>query len=540
MKRKPNVMLIFVDDLGYGDVSAFNPESKLQTVNIDRLAKRGMRFTDSHATSALCTPSRYGLLTGRYNWRSRLKSFVLPGDSETLIEKDRRTIAHLLKDAGYQTAVIGKWHLGLDWQLLGYKNYDSYQIDPACLPEESEPRQGRDGNFDIESLWPGIDGLDIDYDKPILFGPNQYGFDYFFGTSASLDQPPFVYIENDRVLEKPTVITGVPRLDRRGSNMQRQWQIGPAAAEFSHIKVPDDMQQKVLELIETYSKADAPFFIYYPNHLVHGPLLPNAAHKGKSGIGIYGDFVLQLDTYVGEIIDKLEELGEFENTIIIFTSDNGVSGVAGIEDLQAQGHQPSYHFRGIKSDIWEGGHREPTVITYPAMIPPGSTSDAMICHSDIYRSLAELLDVRLSDEEAEDSVSNLSLWQGDDQPVRQDIVHSSGIGGFSIRRDFWKLNLVRDGGGMQMIDQLQKKPIDDDLFQPTELFDLRDDITESHNVIDRHPELVSELCRSLTESIRSGRSTPGTEQPFARTRHDGTWPQISWSEACDDIIDPKA
>lgn len=141
MKRKPNVMLIFVDDLGYGDVSAFNPESKLQTVNIDRLAKRGMRFTDSHATSALCTPSRYGLLTGRYNWRSRLKSFVLPGDSETLIEKDRRTIAHLLKDAGYQTAVIGKWHLGLDWQLLGYKNYDSYQIDPACLPEESEPRQ---------------------------------------------------------------------------------------------------------------------------------------------------------------------------------------------------------------------------------------------------------------------------------------------------------------------------------------------------------------------------------------------------------------
>lgn len=209
---KPNVILIFADDLGYGDVSAFNPRSKINTEHIDRLAAGGMRFTDSHATSALCTPSRYGLLTGRYNWRSRLKSFVLPGDSQSLIEPDRQTLAQLLKDEGYQTAAVGKWHLGLEWTLLDHKDFKRYQVDPASLPPEKEPRQGRAGNFDYEDFWSGIEGLDIDYDQPITFGPNDYGFDYFFGTAASLDQPPYVYIENDRVVEKPTLITGLLRI----------------------------------------------------------------------------------------------------------------------------------------------------------------------------------------------------------------------------------------------------------------------------------------------------------------------------------------
>jgi len=536
---KPNVVLIFADDLAYGDISVFNPESKIRTRNIDRLAKRGIRFTDSHATSALCTPSRYGLLTGRYNWRSSLKSFVLPGDSETLIEHDRKTIARLLKEEGYQTAAVGKWHLGLDWTMLGYKDFDRYQVDPACLPEESEPRQGRNGNFDIKNLWPGIEGLDIDYDKPITFGPNQYGFDYFFGTSASLDQPPFVYIENDHVLEKPTIITGLRSLDRNGSAMQREWQIGPSAVEFSHIKVPDDMQSKVIELIEEYSKAEAPFFIYYPSHLVHGPLLPNEAHKGKSEIGVYGDFVLQLDTYVGEIIDKLEELGEFDNTIFIFTSDNGVSGVAGIEDLHAKGHHPSYHFRGKKSDIWEGGHREPTIICYPKMIEPDSISDQMICHSDLYHTLADILSLDVLDDAAEDSISNLSLWNGEDHPVREDIVHSSGIGGFSIRKDFWKLNLVKDGGGMQMIETLQQGDADHELFRATELYDLRDDIGETNNVIDQHPDIVQELSKILEDYIRKGRSTEGENQPFSRSRYDGRWPQIGWIKNSEEIIKPK-
>lgn len=539
MNNKPNVVLIFADDLGYGDVSIFNPDSKIKTKNIDRLAKRGMRFTDSHATSALCTPSRYGLLTGRYNWRSRLKSFVIPGDSETLIEQDRKTIAQLLKDEGYNTAAVGKWHLGLDWTLLGYKDFDRYQIDPDCLPEEAEPRQGREGNFDIKDLWPGIEGLDIDYDKPITFGPNQYGFDYFFGTSASLDQPPFVYIENDRVLEKPTVITGLPQLDRNTGSMQRTWQIGPASPEYSHVKVPDDMQAKVLELIDDYSKLDDPFFIYYPNHLVHGPLLPNAEHKGKSEIGLYGDFVLQLDTYVGEIIDKLEELDEFENTIFVFTSDNGVSGVAGIEELKAQGHDPSYHFRGKKSDIWEGGHREPTIISYPPMIEADSVSEQMISHSDLYRTLADILSVDIGDEVAEDSISNISLWKGDNAPIREDIVHSSGVGGFSIRRDFWKLTLVKNGGGMQMITELQEGENNDELFRATELYDLRDDISETNNIIDQHPEVVEELKKALEEYIRSGRSTEGQDQPFARSRYDGTWPQISWMENSEEIIESE-
>lgn len=539
MKKRPNVVLIFADDLAYGDLSVFNPGSKIRTVNLDRLAERGLRFTDSHATSALCTPSRYGLLTGRYNWRTKLKSFVLPGDAEALIEPDRKTIAHLLKGQGYHTAAVGKWHLGLNWSLLDYKDYDAFQVHPDSLPPENEPRQGRGGNFDIKDLWPGIEGLDIDYDQPITLGPNQYGFDYFFGTSASLDQPPYVYIENDRVVEKPVLITGLPFLDRTGDNMMRSWQIGPAAPEFSHIQVPDDMQEKVLELIDGFSREEDPFFLYYPMHLVHGPLLPNDEHKGKSGIGIYGDFVLQLDTYVGEIVAKLEELGIYDDTILVFTSDNGVSGVADIDDLHSKGHHPSYHFRGIKSEIWEGGHREPTIITYPGMIEPGSVSDEMICHSDLYRTLAEILEVDISDEEAEDSVSNLPLWQGGDGPVREDIVHSSGIGGFSIRRGFWKLNLVHDGGGMDMINVLQDDEPDDKFFEPTELYDLRDDVSETSNVIQDHPELVKELSAALAEHIRRGRSTEGADQPFARTRFDGTWPQISWIEDSEEIVTKK-
>lgn len=527
VQNKPNIVLMFADDLGYGDVSSFNPNSKIHTKNIDALAKEGMRFKDSHATSALCTPSRYGLLTGRYNWRSRLKSFVVRGDSETLIEKNRQTLAHLLKDNGYRTAAVGKWHLGMDWALKDGPDYEKFSLNPETFGN-LESQYGRDGNFDISMKRPRIEGLDIDYSKPIKYGPNDFGFDYFFGTSASIDQPPYVYIENNRFTAEPTIFYGLPEVARDNPSQQQAWQMGPADPDFKVHDVPVEMQKKVLGLLDDFGDREEPFFIYYPTHLVHGPLVPSDEFEGKSGLGLYGDFVLQLDAYVGQITDKLKEKGIFEDTIFIFTSDNGASAVAGFDELKAQGHNPSHIFRGKKADIWEGGHREPTIVSYPRMIEPGTTSNHMVSHSDFYRTIAEILDVEIPDNAAEDSVSAVSLWEGIDKPLREDIVHSSGNGGFSIRRGFWKLNLVADGGGFAALSNTE--------FEPNELYDLRSDVSETTNVIDEHPEVVKELTDSLAEYVKSGRSTKGEPQKNEPNNPHGDWEQLEWMEDYEEYV----
>ena len=519
-----------MDDLGYGDVSAFNPESKIKTKNLDKLAEAGMKFTDSHATSAVCSPSRYGLLTGRYNWRSRLKSYVLPGDSDSLIEEDRETLASMLKKEGYNTSAVGKWHLGLGWQLLEEKQYEKFDLDSNDF-EETEYQHGRDDVFDPTVGIFDFEGLDIDYSKPITLGPNQLGFDYFYGTPASLDQPPFVIIENDRVTEEPNAISGLAQLDRMGATQQQEWQNGVIAPNFIHIEVPDMMQNKVLDLVDEYSKTEDPFFIYYPNYLVHGPIVPKPEFEGKSGVGIYGDFVLQLDHYVGEIMEKLKGKGIFEDTIFVFTSDNGVSGVAGLDHLRSLGHESSYKFRGTKFDIYEGGHREPTIVTYPKIIEGGTSSDAMVSHSDLYQSIADLLKVETADNEGEDSISNLPLWTGEKEIIRKDIVHSSANGGFSIRRGFWKLVMVKDSGAVF--------PTGDsaDYYVASQLYDLRDDISEEHNVIEEHPELVEELTRALEDQIKSGRSTEDSEQLNNFSNPSGKWDQIQFVSNYDEYME---
>lgn len=531
---KPNVVLIFADDLGIGDVSAFNPDSKIHTKNIDRLAERGMMFTDSHATSALCTPSRYGLLSGRYNWRSRLKSTVIPGDAMPLIEKDRKTIAQLLKDAGYRTAAVGKWHLGLEWALKEKKDYEEFGLNREYYEaREPDHQKGRPyfGNTTGEPL---VRGLDIDYLKPITFGPLQYGFDYFYGTGASLDQGPYVIIENDKVIDDPIFVMGNPDISRLNDDNPEAIETGVAAPEHSVYRLPDQMQAKVMDLLDDFIAGDDPFFLYYPNHLVHGPILPHKRFRGKSGIGIYGDFVLQLDCYVGEIIDKLDEAGIFDNTLFIFTSDNGVSSIVDIDDLESKGHKPSMDYRGHKMHIWEGGHREPTIVSYPEVIEAGSVSNQMVSHSDIYATLAEIVGADIDDQTAEDSYSNLSLWKGDDQPVRKDIVHSSANGGFSIRRNFWKLILVEDGGLNMAYDRNEASY--QKVFRPTELYDLRDDISETTNVIDQHPDIVKELSESLTRYIKEGRSTEGSPQTNQPDLPTGDWEQLAWMEGYEDYV----
>ncbi len=520
-KKKPNVILMFVDDLGYGDISYFNDNSKIQTKHIDSLAKGGMCFSDSHSTSAVCTPSRYGLLTGRYNWRSRLKFLVLPGDSHTLIEKDRMTLGHLFKKAGYMTSCVGKWHLGLEWAINNNPRPKDFGLDKSYY-EGYKPRTTLEPTIDFSNM-PPVPGLDIDYDQPIKFGPIQYGFDSFFGLPASLDQPPYVYIRNDRVVEKPTSISGVLKLDRGTGSMQDKWQMGPIAPSYDHTMVLDDMNNEVLDLIDKSADKDEPFFIYYPTPAVHGPLLPKDEFVGKSGLNPYGDIVLQLDDMVGKIMDKLKEKNIFEETIVIFTSDNGCSGVADYPFLLEHGHNPSYQFRGKKFELFEGGHRVPTIVHFPDLIKAG-WSEHNICHTDFFATFAELLNIPLEDHVAEDSFSNLDLWNGKETCKREGTIYSSGTGFFSIVKNGWKLICSENGGHSQECSRSAFTYTR--VNQDFELYNLNKDIGEENNLVDQYPDLVKELIEMLDKGVSKGRTTLGIPQENFQPEKE--WVQINW------------
>lgn len=521
---RPNILIVLADDLGQGDVSTYNPDSAWTTRHLDALADAGMRFDDSHATSSLCTPSRYSLMTGRYNWRSRLKSSVLPGDSMTLIEHDRLTMAAFVKEAGYRTAVVGKWHLGLDWQLRDDGVSPADFGDDAATCTSPPDRYGRGENFNPAD-WPEVEGIDIDYTKPVIFGPREHGFDYSFITAASLDQPPFVYIENGRALDIPTEIGGDQwELDRRTDAHQALTQKGPMAPGYDITRVAQDFQDKTLEVLDDVLAGDDPWMLYVPSHLVHGPIIPNEPWQGRSGAGPYGDFVLQFDDYVGQLVDRIDAAGKGTDTIIIVTSDNGASGVAGFDALRTHGHDPSNGWRGKKSDIWEGGHREPTIVRWSGRIAAGSVCERMVSHSDVFATVAEVLGMVLPDDAAEDSVSSLPQWLGEDAEGRTDLISHSGGGGFAIRRGQWKLQFTTNGDGMDATADAAQGGAPT-AYRPAFLYDLSTDPGERNDLFHERPDVVRELRELLAERIRAGRSTPGPQQ----SQHmPATWPQIGW------------
>ena len=497
----PNIILILADDLGYGDLSCMDPASGIHTGHLDQLAAQGMRLTDCHSSSALCTPSRYGLLTGRYNWRSRLKSSVLPGQSFPLLEPGRETLATLLKSRGYRTACVGKWHLGLGWQTK-----DGYEL----------PATYQDPNVDQDRCFAGID-----FTAPITDGPNQHGFDYFYGMPASLDQPPFVRIENDRVLTPPDHMTGVKGLVRHGPDQPFDVEYGPAEPGFDPAAMVPEMDAKVLSLVEQYAGGEEPFFLYYPTLAVHGPLVPAPEFQGRSGLNAYADFVLQVDDFVGRLMAKLEETGIADNTIVIFTSDNGCSPVANFPQLIASGHNPSSIYRGWKADIWEGGHRIPFVIRWPGRIPAGTVCAQTACLTDLFATFAQITGAEYGDGAGEDSVSLLPLLEGGDAPVRDTIVHHCADGSFSIRKGPWKLELCRASGGM-------RPPCTDLTLPPYQLYRLDSDIVEQYNLYDEQSEIAQALMDLLADQIRAGRSTPGAPQENVPCDN---WPGLDWMKA---------
>lgn len=454
-QRHPNIVYILCDDLGYGDVHCLNPDrGKIDTPNLDRLASQGMTFTEAHSTSAVCTPSRYGILTGRYNWRTHLQSGVFNGFSESLIDSDRLTVPALFKQQGYRTAALGKWHLGMSF---------------------------------------AKDGAKQDFTKPIQDGPTTRGFDSFFGISASLDMPPFAFIENDHFTQTPSVT--------------KKWvRAGIAAPDFEAEDVIPTLVIKATALFEETAKTGKPLFLYLPLTSPHTPLVPTKEWKGKSSLGEYGDFVMETDWAIGEIVASLDKAGIGENTLVLVTSDNGCAPYVGVEKLEQQGHFASADRRGYKSDIWDGGHHVPLLARWPAAVKAGSTSAEIVSLVDLMATSAEILGTKLPENAGEDSVSILPALLGNvTKPLREAVVFHSINGTFAIRKGAWKLEFCPGSGGWS------KSPTASDDRQPlpVQLYDMAKDVGELHNVAKENPEVVAQLTSLMEKYLADGRSTPG-------------------------------
>ena len=451
----PNIIYILADDMGFGDVSCLNPDSKISTPNLDRLAQEGITFTDAHSGSAVCTPTRYGILTGRYCWRSPLKSSVLWPWDGPLIEADRLTVGGFLKQHGYTTACIGKWHLGWDWSTL----------DGSGMNEEIPL-----GKWD-----PAIRNLmaeKIDFSAEIKNGPVTRGFDYYFGDDVP-NFPPYCFIENNRTI-------GLPSINKSDTMYGNP---GPMVEGWKLSAVMPALTRKAADF------------------------------QGTSNAGTYGDFVQEVDWTVGQVMKALEEAELAENTLLIITSDNGSPGRDGTDmggptgSVRAYGHNPSHIFRGIKADIWEGGHHVPFFARWPGKIIPGSESDEIICHTDLLATCAAILNKSLPDNAGEDSYNILPALLGEhyDKPIREATVHHSIDGSFAIRQGKWKLELCGGSGGWSQPGNNLAKEIG---LPEIQLYDLSTDPKEENNLQEQYPGVVEDLSSLLQKYMEEGRSTP--------------------------------
>lgn len=452
---KPNIIFIMTDDQGYGDAGSYNPESKIPTPGIDRIAREGLRFTDAHSGSAVCTPTRYGLLTGRYPWRSRLQSGVMvTGDKRgCLIDKSILTVPKLLRQHGYKTALVGKWHLGYSYK----------------FPE------GGNGLKTIvtEKPYGKFSALAAPVGSKIIDGPVEHGFDVFHGFHHAREMHS--WSENDEVTET------IP-LD----------QVIRRSTEHS------------IRFIKEQSKTPEPFFLYLALGSPHTPIVPSEKWVGKSGINTYADFVMETDHATVQILDVLDHLDIADNTLIFFTTDNGCSPAAEIDELLAKGHDPHHSLRGMKADVWDGGHRVPYVVRWPGVIKPGRVSDQIICHNNLMATCAEILGTRLPDDAGVDSFSILPVLRGEEttEPTHPFVIHHSISGRFAIRKGDWKFIAAKGSGGWTKGDD----------GKPSQLYHMASDRKESRNLVDQHPEIAADLTKLLETAVANGRTTPGPNQ----------------------------
>ncbi len=467
-KDLPNIVFILADDMGYGDIHAYNPESKIPTPNLDGLAQAGMMFTDAHSGSAVCTPTRYGLVTGRYCWRSKLKRGVLfaPNDFP-LIGPDRLTVAGFLKQQGYDTACFGKWHLGIEW--------------------------GRNA------------AGQVDFNEPMQYGPSDTGFDEYFGVAGSLDMIPYVFFHNHKPIQPMTQTQpaqGFPRYVRKG----------PKAKDFDPGKALDQLTERVVTYIETHAKKDNPFFLYFPMTSPHKPVWPAERFRGKTELGPYGDFVHQTDWSVGQVLKALDRMGIAEKTVVFYSSDNGSymyrispDKPDHLQKENVQGFYPIHHqangpWRGTKADIWEAGHRVPFIVRWPGKVQAGSRCLRTICLTDFMATCAEIVGADLPNDAAEDSFSLMPLITGGDWTTpRAPVINHSINGMFALRQDQWKMVFGNGSGG-------RERPAGKPFEKPYFLFDIEKDPAETTNLIEEYPELAHRMEAKLKVIMDSGRS----------------------------------
>jgi arylsulfatase A len=448
----PNIVIILADDLGYGDPNCFNPRSKIATPNIDSLAREGMRFTDAHAPGPLCHPSRYGLITGRYPFRTDVSKWP----TRPLIRKGEVTIASLLKSQGYQTAMVGKWHLGFE---------------------------------------------EKGYDQPLVGGPVDHGFQSFFGTRASTDIPPYFWIRGDRVVTPPTGHIADSHSGGWSPIQGAFLREGGLAPDYSHREVLPCLTDEAIKIVRAHKGKAEPLLLYLAFTAPHTPWLPAAEFAGKSGAGMYGDFVMMVDAEIGRVMAAVEEAGMTRDTLLIFTSDNGPVWYP--EDVARFGHDAAGGLRGMKSDAWEGGHRMPFIVRWPGHVKGGTVSEQTICFTDLLATFADVCGVKLRDRAGPDSFSFLPVLEGrqpDNKPIRGPIVMQAGsTTAMMIRSGDWKFIDRLGSGGFTRPNRIKPGAGDPE----GQLYNLRDDPTETHNRYLEQPEIVARLKAELKRIVES-------------------------------------
>jgi arylsulfatase A-like enzyme len=468
----PNIVLILADDFGVGDIQQHYPDNKIATPHLDRLVRQGISFTDAHSPSAVCSPTRYGLLTGRYAWRTRLQEWVIAAYEPPLITKDRPTLPSVLKVNGYRTACIGKWHLGWDW------------------PGPQPSRMTEAPNGQKLFAW--------DFDKPIKGGPIDRGFDYYFGVDLP-NLPPFTYIQNDRVVAQPNDSFGID--PNEGIVLPRGFEGCAMAPGWSLQEILPEITRRAVRQVHDLAKQQSPFFLFFSMTSPHEPIVPTERFQGKSGIAPIADFVMETDWSVGQVIDAIDKAGIADNTIVIFTADNGHSHYTGWQQLVDAGHMPSGPYRGHKGDIWEGGHRVPLVVRWPKQIKPNTSSNQMVCLTDFFATCAEIAGAALPQDGAEDSFSFFpSLIGKSNYDGRTTMVSHSNHGEFAYREGPWKLVFKMSGPNR---DQSRGKPT------IAELYNLDSDVGEQRNVANQELEIVQRMTNDLRTLIDDGASRAG-------------------------------
>ena len=492
-KSQPNVVFFFVDDMGYGDVSCLNPKGKIPTPSFDRLAGEGMIFRDAHSSSAVCSPSRYGVLTGRYNWRSALQRGIVGVYGDPLIAGDRLTAPGYLQQQGYYTGCIGKWHLGMGWD---------FDKTPDFVPDRGKYNSSNfaadlDATDQQKALWQSA------FSKPTTGGPTTRGFDYYYGVDVP-NWPPYCYIENDRTVGIPSEFLPSRLLANNQASIP-----GPAMQYWHFEQLLPAWSKKADTFIAERAKKEEPFFLYLPMTSPHTPLAVNANWIGKIGLNnLYADLVMETDDIFGSVLNSLDRHGVADNTLVIFTSDNGCAHYIGAKQMESQGHYPSAHFRGYKSDAWDGGHRIPLIARWPGVIEPGSTTDQLVCLTDLMATCEAIANTAIPESAGEDSFNMMPLFLGEDRPIRDHVVHHSISGKFAIRDGQWKLVLCPGSGGWSKNDAAAAE----EGMPLVQLYDMASDPSERHNLHERHPEKVGEMISLLKGLVARGRSTPGPDQ----------------------------